>query len=748
LHVLVDLIVREALTIGLLAALGSGVATFLPRTLPVSSRIALSPPLGLSVSAAACMTAVLVIPGKVAAWLVLVPLTLGSLAIAVLRLRVRDTPRLHAREVLPVVIVIVGAVAVMNVPLLARDSLGPIGYTVGDANGYVAADIGLRENALRDHDWGPAWDLTAGYGRGYADGFQQLGPDAVQATIAELFGWLASESHSALLVAFIAAGAVGLFGVANGLFPGRWPFALLAGLLYLGPVEYQLFIDGSGGALAGLALVGPFALLSWCAVRSLDASAVLLLGLVAAGVQTLYPLFVPILALAVAMVVVCFGIRAGWRREGDRGRVLRVATALGGLVFVAAALSPVAMERNVDYWIHVASSDTRKALTTGLPRYDLAAQVIPGWILGTREFYFLPRLGGSLKEWAAGAVAPVALVVVAVVGAYRFAAARFVVVLVPAAALLAIYSYGETRCSYCVQRNLLPLAPVGALLVAAGTAALWSFQRTWTKAVAAAVAVLTLTAVGHKSSVVARRANDGAYMLPASFRAVSEALGDRRGPILIEGAGATFAAPFELPSIYNAINERTAERLAINPEIDDYRGLLYLGGTRPLTSEYTSAYRLVLSRLAGIRTDRSTILRRGPFAVQRRAGVVDVAVAGGVAADGDEYDLAGIAWVQGPMTFWVSALTSRPVWLRLVLTGPQAASVRPSGAVPVRRVLGAATLCVPVAGRGTLRRVIVPVALKPMADGPPRRLFDLRPPPTRGLRLSEMRASSVPCLRG
>jgi hypothetical protein len=287
--------------------------------------------------------------------------------------------------------------------------------------------------------------------------------------------------------------------------------------------------------------------------------------------------------------------------------------------------------------------------------------------------------------------------------------------------------------------------------VAVGVQALWDGGRAWWRVVAALAAVAILVVVGEKTTVSVRRAIDGAYVVPNDLRNVQAHLSGVDGPIYLEAPGQGFEAPVELPSIYQIANEATRQRLALSMESNDYAGLAYLGGTHPPRAEFTPDYRYILTRADGIATARRVVARSGAFALERRATPLDVAITSGVALDTARDDPQGRAWVQGPMTFWITGPGPQQVWLRLLFTGSGAIRVaQPPGSKILRQTRSATEVCVPVppSAAPRLRRATVTLADYPPPGGQPTgREFMVRMRPGRLVRLAGMWATTQDCTR-
>jgi hypothetical protein len=745
-----NLLLREAAMLCVVSSVGSSFATFLPASRGIGSRIALVPVLGLAAASCALTTASWITAMDVGVWVVLVPLAVASLGLTVFRIRggrVEDW-RPRRAEVASVAILLVVSFTALNIPLAERGSLGPMGYLVYDAPGYVAETGEYQAHTVREQEkLAGSPDFTTDYAARTNLAHQQVGYDMVSAATNELFGWPAWSTQSAFMAVLVAIGALGCFATVRGLTGMAGPGPLVAGLLFVGPLFYQLWIDGSEGALAGLTMIAPIALLGARLIRHGSYREAALLGLLIAGFQTLYGIMVPGFAIGVAMVLAVL-LAAGLVTRRVRVAVLgRAAKLLGLVVLFAIALSPVAFARNVDYW-RVVSGESY--LRQGFPKYDLPVQVIPGWILQTREFYFLPHLSaGGLQGWILGGLVPLVLIGLIVFGLWRFRWALILVGGALAAAGLAYYALNRYDCSYCEQRNLLTLGPVAAVFTGVAVTALWTWRGAVFKVVAVAVGVVILVLAGHKSSVEARRAVDGAYVVPSSLDGVLDALDHRPGPVLLEGLGAGYDAPAELPATYNAVDETTRSRLALPAEIDDHNGLAYyLGPRKQAGPEFTPSYRWVLTRLGGVSTSRRLVARGGPYALEERTRPLDVTVVGGVTVDSDRHDPRGLAWVTGPLIFWVSSSDRSSATVRLTLTGQAGArAVAPSGSRVLRRAGDRVTLCIPVRRKGSLRRVRVELNIPAAPPTGPPEQFAVRAIPPHQLRLEAMTATTAGCDR-
>jgi hypothetical protein len=748
-----ELLSRELAMLALLTALGIGPVTFLHPSVDRASRLALAPAIGLAVAACALLTTLWRVPAD-KGWPILVVLVLASIALAVVKLR-RTGPiglsrlALPLRESLQLAVLLVALLVTLNLPLAQRDSAGPVGgYRVADTTGYVSEINGAVEQSIRAAaQQKPPWhDLSLQYWSSMAGHFQQIGYDAVIAHTSVLLGLGATDTHSPFLLALLLVGALAAWAVVRQVTATRSWAAVLAGLLFAGPFFRTLFMDGSEGAISGLVVVLPLALAGWWALRYRRWEDLVVLGLLAAGFQTLYPLFVPPVAIAAAAVLAILGVARLQRGGLTTPVVVRALLVVVGVTALAAALTPVAFERNLRYWTNILDG---KFSFVGLPVYDLPIGVLPGWLLQSREFYFLPHLAGQ-SLWELGTSVGVPLVLLAVIGygLWRHRAATAIVAVVAAAAALAYQTATANDCSYCAQRNLMVIAPIAMGLIGIGVAAM--------RAAGGRIALLSLAvcamlvpAVAVKASSVIKRTSYGAYILDPGVEKVLNRLPHDGRPVEIEGFGLGALAPMEEPLAYNRADEVTSAPLSVAAETDPNRGLLYLGGPRPvgIGAEFQPAYRYVLSRVADVRTpNRRTLARSGPIALQERTGDLDVTLTAGAAVALGWQDPRGQAWVQpqAPLTLWVvGGPSGQDVWLHLALdaAGPtKAVGERLSARQNGRRL----DVCMRLAGQPPLRRALATFTFAPVAAPPGPNEYAL-PQPPRGLRLTEMQASTQSC---
>ena len=271
-EVALDLWVRQIGLLALLAALGSGPAALLPGSVPAAARLALAPALGLAIGAAAGVSVAYLMPMTTGAWALMLPLTLASCGFATWRSRrARDwswrPPGLQLALLAGLAVVVSGAA---NAPLLAEESLGPLGYTITDANYLVIQHDALEDASLRELEVPPpsaesevaAGAVPTAPAPGTSPEDLDLLVDTVNtipvgfaslaATTDVLFAWHAVDTQTPFLGVLLVVVALGGFAAVCMLSQSALAGAV-TGLLLAGPVTYQLYVESGEGALSSIA---------------------------------------------------------------------------------------------------------------------------------------------------------------------------------------------------------------------------------------------------------------------------------------------------------------------------------------------------------------------------------------------------------------------------------------------------------------------------------------------------------------
>jgi hypothetical protein len=473
-HVWLDLIVRELLFVVLLAALGAGPSAFVGERFNGVARVALAPALGLCLGACLTVTLVYAFPARDTKW-VLVAVAALSIAVATWR-RPPSLGVPDLRDVLAVTIVAVVVLGAYDYPLASRHTVGPVGgFQVADTSGYVSETDALARQSLHAARMStpPYSDLSTIALANYGRGTQQLDISALEANVNSLLGLGATSTQAPFLIAVLLTGALGAFAVTRTVTRRRWP-AVLAGCLFAGPAFAQLLMEGSQAAIAGAAVLTPTIALGLEAIRRRSAANLVLAGLAAAGLQTVYPLFVPCLVIGAAAVLAAVAVRSARTRRPTAREASRAAGALLVVLACAVAFTPVAFSRNATYWLRILHGTLP---LVGLPPYRLTGSAIPGWLLQTRDFYGLvdPVRYASAGPLLLAVAVPLLLLAVIALGIWRHRTAAAMLAVAGGAIVLAYYTWRDQHCGYCVQRNLIPVAALipGALAVGLAGLDVW-----------------------------------------------------------------------------------------------------------------------------------------------------------------------------------------------------------------------------------------------------------------------------------
>jgi hypothetical protein len=712
-----DLALREIVILVLLMALGAGPSALLRGT-QAGSRIALAPGFGLALGAVVLVSVGDVTSLRTATFAAVLPMIVISLALfgAIERHRHRTGGiDLRVAPALKVGLLVVVVASTLSYPLAHRGSLGPVAYRVADASGYAALTDRLESHSISDRSGGAPWDLTSEYGNQEARGTGWLGTSALAASADPLFGWRGSDTQSSWMIALVIIISLGSFAAVQELTASRTWAAVVAGLLMAGPFTYQLFVDGSQGALSLMCLIPPLAVLGSRIISQPRAADIVLAGLLLAAGPTLYQPGAPALAVWIVAVLAVIATAAALQGRLSRDVAWRAAKIVAVVAVLGVAFAPIAFGRAIDFYGNYLDHQFDNA---GIP-YKLPLGVIPSWLLQSRGLYDIngdPTAASSLFKFVLTVLAPTIFVAVAIFGILRYRATLVVALVVPTAVFLAFFAYlriGTT--TYPVDRNLLIAAVAGAILLSVGLAALTATGRTALRVAAVGTAVLALAFAGRNSYIMASRVLEAGQIVPASVRDSLSHLRGRDGTLYLEGLGAESpSSTLQMPAIYHLVNEATPNRLAVDLTNNDHYGPAYLGG--PLAggaSTFDPAYRWVLTVIPSIRTNRETVARVGNVAIQQRSQPLDVTVGSGIATDPPSRDPDGNAWVEGQLKLFLTGAGTGPAWIRLRLEGRPVRVVGPPGARVVARHAASTTICVPAPGTGPVRQSLVSLGFEP-----------------------------------
>jgi hypothetical protein len=753
-HILTDLITREAALLAMLWILGSGPATFLGRRFDGVSRFVLAPVFGLCIGVVATTTLIEYEP-VTSTWWVVIPLGLVSLAIAVVRVirsQVVWLPR--PRHVLQLAVVTVAVLAPAMITLHQAATVGPVSLNVYDAAGYVTEMDGQQVKGIQQAT-APGvtthQNLAQDFWSGYASGFQNMDATPLEASFDDLLGLKASDTQSAFMIVVLLAAALGAFAAYRYLLDSDSGAAVLAGALFGGPFFLQLWADSSQAAICGLALMLPSIIVGFDAVRERRFADVVLLGILFGGLLSLYPLLVPQLIGGGALVLLVAAVIA-WRRGDPLGRLAAsCAWRAVAVIVIAAAITPIAFGRDLRYWKAILQGAINYS---GLPQYHLPVTVLPGWLLQTRQFYFLFDIGvGGVKEFAFAVILPLLFIAMIVFALHRNRRALALVAFIAVCAVLAEYVEVSNHCEYCVQRNLLPVGPILALLTAAGVGALLAARSRLGRLAGVIMAVLVVLGVAYQTREEHRLVNDTAYLLDSANRVALSHLPKDHGYVEVEGYEADLRSPGELPLVNDLVNEHTDEHASIPLAAGDYSSDAYIAAPSAPGSWYHPDYKYVLTRFPGIATDRRTIVSYAGVALQQRTHALDVTPVAGLGAPQTRLDPEGDAWVQGgllaePLEFYVNGgRGDAPVWVRLELAIEQAVGIPHQRGVTSRETKTKThlTICIRARGAAPVRTAKVNMSFTPLGGPVPATTYTL-PAPAEGVELLGMFAQTHRCV--
>lgn len=312
-----------------------------------------------------------------------------------------------------------------------------------------------------------------------------------------------------------------------------------------------------------------------------------------------------------------------------------------------------------------------------------------------------------------GALLPVLLLAVIVLAVRRYREALIMLAVAVGASLLAFYTSARLGCTYCEQRNMIPVAALAPAALGLGLVAIATSRWRGRLLLALPVAAVILVAVGYEGVVERERLANGSHLLNPQIRQALAAVPSDSGPVEVEGFGQALDAAAAQPLAYNVV-EKTGGNLSIPTNEDDTAGLSCLGGAAPLGPSYRPGYRCVLTRLAGIAIDRQVVARDGAIALEKRTQPLDITIDGGVLAAQAWEDPTGTAWLSPwqPLSFVFSggAPGSR-AWLSVVLrtTGPVMLVKQPG--VSAVRGDGTTRICALIPGEPPVREIKFAISL-------------------------------------
>jgi hypothetical protein len=696
--------------------------------------LAVAPATGLAIAAGVLTGAAYVMPMRVAAWAVLLPLTVVSAAAAVIGLRRGERRPVPADLAAPAIALLAMALALW--PGLRRGTLGPFSLRTQDTFAFSHMDLWLLDHTLRATPPPEAalWDLSLLNGHAYAvesnDSVFRVGIDAASAALSALTGQDPAAAQLAFLAVLFALIPLGAWTLARGLGAGR-PVAAIAAAMAAGPASLTLVADSIMANLAGIGLVAPMVLLAGRGVvagsrRDLVHGAILL-----GGVLAVYPEFLPpIVAVAVAGGLAGVVLRpapGSWRT-----RAAGIALRLAALAAVTVVVAPAAVYRGVRYSSAIASEDPAASIFR-LTEYPIDLGNAAAWALGLRQLYDLePLASAGAGGVVVLALVPLAVAVVAALGMRRLGPRGAAVILIPilVSALVGAAAgsrFGSEGCSYCMWKGLTFSLPFVAAAVALGLASAADghglIRGSLVTGAAVGLVAAVLGASLWNAASLARDVAASPEHVSASLRAAARAAEDVPAPatVLMEGASGTGIPWFTVPATYDLLRGVPDVRPAWDQAGAGERGRIYLSPSAALGfpaflpapgwAYLTPAYDHVLTTWGGMETGREVVRRHGRYALERRAPV-DATLQRTGPPDGPA-DAARPS-LGARFEIWVSSPAAGPGHVRLRAVDAAGTLLRLTGGGAGRRTVRldeAGEACVPVrlsAGWARLRAARAP----------------------------------------
>jgi hypothetical protein len=760
-HIWSSLAIREAAFLAILLLIGSGPASFLSDRFDAASRIGLAPALGFCLGTCVTTTLLQFAPTNNTYW-ILVPLALGSAAVAAVRTwRTRGgaggwRSRLPLRDVAALVVIGVAVTGPLNGVLHKHHTVGPGAYYFTDVDNYVAVQDAARTVSLHsaNQHWhayaatgAPGPDFTQFVWAFFAQFGSNLDATPLDSNVNALLGMAATDTFAPFLTVLMLMGGLGGFVAVRYFTRSRTIMAGAAGCLFGGSLFLELWFDSFQAAIIALGLLVPLWLLLDQALAARRPAHLVLLALVLATFLSVYPLYLPILVATAGLIVLWRAVRMRRAGEALRPLVRPVALSLAAVVVMSLAFDPVAVARDIHYYKLLAHNQVP------FPRvgYTLPIPVIPGWIAQTREFWLLNGLWGSSKQILLGVVLPFMFLVVVAIGVRRHPAAFALVVVMAIAAVIAEYAYvSQQSCTYCAERDLLTFAPIVAVLIPLGLAALLAMPGRVPRTLAIGGLAVLAVSVAQRARIELKRFSESSYFFSSADRALLQSLPRGRGRVNLEGFDASVAAQAEQVLVYHYVNFVAPHRVSIiagNP-VGNAIQYLDFGAVRlPPGPEFDPDYKYVVTRLAGVATDRRVIAREPGVALEERVKPLDITPFTGLGVPLQMFDPAGVTYVetQYPLQMYIVGRDDgRRAWARLTLQASVPVAVPKQPGVRWTLKHGTLTVCAPATGREPIRGVSLQLKADIVPGAEPHELF---PPamPLEGLTLTGMHVATGGC---
>lgn len=759
-HIWTALVARELALLAILVCVGAGPASMLPPRFDGIGRLALAPVLGFCLGTCVTTTLLQFWPTDQTSW-VLVALAMISLAVAAARTwKERSGHRWEGRQVfsdfVALGIVVLAVTGPLTYTLHDHHTVGPAAYYYTDVDNYVAEQDGAttldlpaararwaeiaRTGKLPSDLERFAWTFIANLG-------SNLDATPLDSNANELLGLAATDTNAPFLIVLLLMGALGAFGAVRYFTRSRTWMAALTGCLFGGPMFLELWFDSYQAAIIAIGLTVPLIILAHSAVSTRRRTDRVLLALVVATMLTVYPLYM-------ALFIVLGGLVLLWRgavlhRSGTplRPLVRPLVSSLASLAAMSIIFDIVGFTRDIRYYRVVLNGQL------AFPRvgYKLPLSVLPGWIAQTREFWLMPPLGhADAKQLVLGAALPLLFLGLIGLGVWRYRPAMLLVVLAAVCGVFAQYSYvSQESCTYCAERNLLPLTPIAATLIGLGLASLTSASGRWLSLIALLGAAIVVGAVAQRARIELIRFSHGSYFLDSGNRSLLSKLPADHGSVEEEGFGLSLYAQPEQPLVYHLIAERTHGHASVILGSNLANAIAYLdfGPTKIAGPQFNPDYRYVLTRLRGVATDRQTIATTAGLGLEKRTAPLDITPYAGLALPLVRLDPTGTAWVQtsAPLLFVIAGSEGdHPVWAKLTFRTSVKTAIPKQPGVRYRADGNTLTVCVPATGSAPIRQIELRISAALVPGEVPDELFPPGVPPE-GVALTAMLALSSGC---
>jgi hypothetical protein len=746
--------------VAVFTALGSGPALSLGRSLLPTPPVMLAPCIGVALAGAGLIAMWPWMTMETAAWAVLLPACVGSLAWAIRLARRYGLGDLRD-SVIPGSFAALG-VLVSILPALLRATVGPTTLFVYDAMGYIPIDQWMRDahEGTRITPFQLHWNLSASHGYDASQHGVRAGVSAINGSVSALFGSSPDQTHLAFMAVLLGLVPVSIWIVARGIGIGQVG-ASVGAAFGLSPSLFSMVGDSTLANLAASVLVAPLLLIGGLAIARGGIRACCVTGILIGGLVSIYPEFLtPTIGVAGVAGLMLAVVRV---REGSFTRAwLWVIVMRCALITAAVVVVWWVPVRRAELYLSRLTSPDQPAFA-GLPPRWLSFDDVGAWAFGVLHLYQLQRFALlSTPREALAVVLPVLLALLVLWGSSRLGLWSAVLLLAPVGvsiplALVAYGRYQDGRCEYCEWKTLTFTLSFLAIGVAAGSDRVWRSIRNrrdrWRLAtiVVGVIPLAGVAALAYADERLAQAMYESPAILSTDLREVAGSLGTLSTPrrVLIDAPDADAGSPLQLPATYFLLRQSTDAYISFDASgiAPAYLYPLYL----PIRDYYSSTYRYVLTPFAGMATGRRILAQHGNFALERRRPVDVTLARTGWTLDTTQ-GAGAIPWVQTPFRLWIASPKAQPISLRISLERPLGDHATLTFATEDGRGLRVvpnqtgSSLCIPlrVAAGATA------ITVSPHFDKPPQPAIrvtesDPLPSPPRAIGLAALQTDTVRC---